>query len=94
MKHVIVSIYDTKGKTHNPPFFQRTVGEAERTFTKIVNDKNSIINQYPADFVLNWIGEFDDDNGSIESRPLQPLCTAAQVLESNSLLMKGISDAN
>lgn len=65
MMHQIFSIQDTKSKTFNPPFYQKNVGEACRTFTKLVNDTTSLLNQYPEDFILVHLGQFCDDTGEI-----------------------------
>lgn len=57
------SILDTKAQIYNPPFYQRNAGEASRSFSKIVNDKQSLINQFPEDYTLVQIGAFDDETG-------------------------------
>lgn len=61
----IFSIRDTKGEIYNTPFFQKTHGEAERSFTSLMNDQNTMIAKYPEDFDLYFIGEFDDQSGKI-----------------------------
>lgn len=67
MQLKIFSIRDSKGETYNTPFFQKTHGEAERTFRELANDEKSIVNKYADDFDLYYLGEFDTDAGSIKA---------------------------
>jgi len=59
------SIRDIKGECFNPPFFSRTHGDAERSFTRLALDPQSTISQFPEDYDLYFIGEYDDENASI-----------------------------
>jgi len=61
------SIRDSKGEIFHPPFFQKTHGEAERTFHKLTNDDKSSMFLYPEDYDLYYIGEYDDNTGKLES---------------------------
>lgn len=69
MQLKIFSIRDAKGETYNTPFFQKTHGEAERTFRELANDEKSMICKYPDDFDLYCVGEFDTETGNIISLP-------------------------
>lgn len=70
MKQKMFVIADTKAEIFNPPFFKNSHGEAERDFRTLVNDeKSQNINQYPEDFDLYYIGEYDMSSGKIESLP-------------------------
>lgn len=65
MKLKMVSIRDDKiGAYMNPQFF-RSTGEAERSFTSLVNDPQSQVANYPDDFCLFELGEFDDSTGEL-----------------------------
>lgn len=57
------SIRDQKSETFNPPFFQVTHGEAERNFRAAVADPKTTFNQFPEDFDLYYLGEYDTDKG-------------------------------
>lgn len=59
----VYSIRDAKGDNFNPPFLKRTHGEAERDFRTLVNDEKSMLAQYPDDYDLYYLGEFDDNSG-------------------------------
>lgn len=59
----IYSIRDSKTQTFNTPFYQKTHGEAERNFSKAVTDSKTTISQYPEDFDLYYLGEYNDNEG-------------------------------
>lgn len=59
------SIRDSKGDFYDRIFLQLTHGEAERTFTTIANDPKTPIGQYPEDYDLYFLGEFDNVTGII-----------------------------
>lgn len=65
MKLKIYSVYDSKAKAYNSPFYLRNSGEATRGFSDVVNDGKSQISKYPEDYTLFELGEFDDEMGSI-----------------------------
>lgn len=78
MKLGMFSIYDTKSQVYNPPFYQKNAGEASRSFSKICQDPQTLINQFPEDFVLQQIGEFDDESGIVISHQPIVIGTASQ----------------
>jgi hypothetical protein len=58
-------IYDRKGELMNPPFVQQNNAMAIRQFQIMVNqpstpERSNIIHDYHEDFVLMYLGEFDD----------------------------------
>ena len=59
------SIRDQKAEAYNTPFFQKTKGEAVRSFMTAVNDKSTNLNKYPEDFDLYQIGQWDDLKGQM-----------------------------
>nr|QJB20094.1 MAG: nonstructural protein [Microvirus sp.] len=66
MQLKIFTIRDSKGECYNTPFFQKTTGEAERSFRELVNDQKSMVSKYPDDFDLYMVGEYNDQTGVIE----------------------------
>lgn len=76
----IFSIRDSKGEVYNQPFFKKTHGEAERDFTTLVKDQKSTVALYPEDFDLYFIGEYDDNSGT-----LKPLDTPQHVLKAAAI---------
>lgn len=90
MKHRIFSIRDTKAEFYYTPFAQKTLGEAERSFSDLAaNDKTSI-GQHPEDFDLYYLGDFDDQSGKFEPLPApQHVIKAAHTVRSaNDMLHK------
>lgn len=62
----IYSIRDSKAEIFNFPFFQKTHGEAERTFLQLVNDETTQIGKFPEDFDLYYLGTYDDQSGKVD----------------------------
>lgn len=56
----VYSIRDAKGENFNPPFLKKTHGEAERDFTSLARDEKSNVAQYPEDYDLYYLGEYND----------------------------------
>lgn len=54
------SVFDTKGKAFNLPFFQPVAGLAVRQLTEMTADSKSLLAKYPEDFILYHVGSFDD----------------------------------
>ena len=67
MKQKIFTVYDVQAKAHLQPFFLPTEGMAIRTFTDCVNNPEHQFCKHPEDFVLQEIGEFDEESGEIFS---------------------------
>lgn len=67
MKKKVFSIYDKKAELYNAPFMDVAVGPAERNFRMLVNDGKSIPSQYPADFELYLVAEYDEVTANYEN---------------------------
>jgi hypothetical protein len=70
MIHKIFSIFDAKMQSYGDPFYSPNLGSAERTFSMIFSStdpdhQKSPMLQFPQDFHLYCIGEFDTDTGEI-----------------------------
>ena len=71
----IYSIYDSKAKTYNLPFFCKQDGQALRSFIDLVNDPRSEVSKHPEDYSLFCLASFDDEDGVID--PVEaPKCVA------------------
>ena len=66
MKLKMFSIFDQKAEVYMTPFFKNQIGEALRDFFDLVNDDQSRINKHPEDYSCFYLGEVDDQNGSVE----------------------------
>lgn len=71
MKQNAYAIKDAKTNTYGVPFFTHNDGTAERSFTQAANDPNTTIHQFPQDYALYRVGEFDDESGEI--KPEKPV---------------------
>lgn len=85
---MMFSIKDLKSETFNPPFYQKKMDEAIRTFTKICNDSQSLLYQFPEDFVLILIGSFDDDTGVLTPQSHSTIGSASQYVRKNDTSVK------
>lgn len=60
------TIYDSKAKIYNKPFFQLNIQVALRTAGDLVKDGTSEVANHPEDFTLFHIGSYDDTTGEIK----------------------------
>lgn len=65
----IFSIFDVKANAYLPPFFLPEDAIAIRTFGDCVNDKTHAFGMHPEDYMLFYIGSFDNINSVIEPSP-------------------------
>ena len=61
------SIRDQKAEIFHPPFYKQHHGEAERDFQTACRDSKSNLSQYPEDFDLYYLGDYDDHTGIFKS---------------------------
>ena len=79
------SIRDAKAEIFKPPFFKSTHGEAERDYRTLCNDTQSLVNRYPEDFDLWFIGTYDDTSGKMESLATpQHIIKAVQCIQNST----------
>ena len=64
MKKIFV-IKDEKSGAHYDPFTMSNSIDAQRAFMQGMRSEKSMISQYPEDFNLYFIGEFDEMSGMI-----------------------------
>lgn len=82
MQQKMFSIRDARGQVFHPPFYALTPGMAEREFTRLVNDQNSQLSQFPDDYDLYECGDYDDQTGVGTWLPTpQHVVKAVQVLK-------------
>jgi hypothetical protein len=85
MKLKMFSIRDQKCEIFNTPFFQKTHGEAERSFTTAVNDNKTQFNAFPEDYDLYYLGEYDDNLGTFK-----PVDTPQHVVKAVALMKPNV----
>lgn len=66
MKHILVSLKDTKSGIFTPPIPFRSTGEAKRAYSEAIL-KDPMLAKYPADFELYHVGDWDNETGEIKS---------------------------
>lgn len=59
---LICSVYDTRAKLWSTPFFSHSAAVAVRDFSAAAKGTGGIA-QFPADYQLWSLGEWDDENG-------------------------------
>jgi len=59
----VYSIFDVKTGVYNLPYFGFNEGVAVRDFIALRRDPHSTISQFPADFQLFHVADFDDTSG-------------------------------
>lgn len=59
----LYSIYDDKAEQFSPPQVYHNDMLALRAFEGLVNDDKTLINSYPEDFSLYYVGNLGDTNG-------------------------------
>lgn len=59
----LYSIYDSKAEQFSPPQVYHNDMLALRAFEGLVNDDKTLINTYPEDFSLYYLGNLGDING-------------------------------
>lgn len=66
MKLGCYSVYDRKTAAYHMPFYAPTDAAAARTLSDAVADPGSMLGRHPNDYVLYYVGDFDDQAGSYE----------------------------
>lgn len=66
------AVFDQKAQAYGNPVFFRTHGEATRVLEDEILKGDTLIAKHPEDFVLFFIGHFDEVSGvmSVEDVPL------------------------
>lgn len=65
MLHLVFCVYDVKAEVFGMPIFQRTKGEALRTFETEVNRPESMLNKHPEDYSLFLVGTYNQETGEL-----------------------------
>lgn len=64
MKLKMFCIYDSKVEAYNTPFFQRSTGEALRSFEDAANQQEGM-KSHAEDYTLFELGEWDDGTAEL-----------------------------
>lgn len=77
--HKFYSLYDTKVATFGNPFCALSDGAACRMVIDAAGDPNTMLHKHPADFILYFLGTFDEDTGEVAGGKLNNLGTVAHL---------------
>lgn len=72
MKYVLVAVFDSAVGSYMPPFAQRSIGEALRSFSVACKDEQTAMAKHPQDYALYLLSEFDDESGLLEDLAIPP----------------------
>ena len=75
MQLQIFSIFDKAVGAYMRPFVAQSAGEALRAFEDDCMNAESPVAKHPEDYSLFMLGEFDNQDGSIEAKA-SPVCLA------------------
>lgn len=74
-------VYDRKTLVYNAPYYAVTDGAAVRVLSEAVADTNHPLGRHPNDYVLFFVGTFDDQKGAMI--PVSPL---VHVIDASALV--------
>lgn len=74
------TVLDRAVKAYLQPFYVRSRGEALRSFSDTVNQKDHQFNKHAADYSLWFLGVFDDGDASIKTQEPVRVITAMECL--------------
>lgn len=77
----VFSVYDSAADAFLQPFFAPTVEFAVREFRRAVNEEGHQFNQYPDDYTLFHIGEFDQSSGALAGAAPRSLGIAITMMD-------------
>lgn len=81
MKLNVYTVLDKAVNAYLQPFYARGAGEAIRSFSDLANDGNTNIARHPEDFILMFLGEYDDASGLFNCQEPMRLVGATEVIQ-------------
>ncbi len=85
MDKYLFTVYDSVAGAYLDPFVAPAIEFAIREFRRAVNKEGHQFNQYPEDYTLFYIGEFDIASGKINSSEPTSLGVAITFKEQNTI---------
>lgn len=80
----LVTVIDIKGGYHYPVQCYKTISDALRAFQTACETETSIFNQFPTDFSLLELGEFDELSGEISPINKKLLASASEFVRTKT----------
>nr|QJB20101.1 MAG: nonstructural protein [Microvirus sp.] len=78
------AVFDMKIGSYAQPFFLPSVPAAKRAFRDAASDPSTMLHKHPADYALFYLGDFDDETGSIVGIQPENLGLASSFLNSEA----------
>jgi len=78
MIYGIFSLHDAKAAAFAQPFYSPNRATAQRHFMAALEDPQSVVSKFPADFRLYELATFDDSTGNITVHDVPVLVAPAQ----------------
>ncbi|WNK14216.1 MAG: nonstructural protein [Microvirus sp.] len=69
MKFIVCTIYDKQSREYSQPFYTPNTATAQREFARLAKDAASVVNAFPDDYELYYVGEFNTEDGQLFSTP-------------------------
>lgn len=69
MNQQIFSIYDKKMDKYHNPMFVESIVEVQRQLVSVIQDEKSLLAQFPTDYEIMNLGEFNQQTGEIIPLP-------------------------
>lgn len=69
MKVIVLAIHDSKAEAYLEPFYAINKKVGQRMFGHACNNPEQNFSQFPADYTLFKLGEFDGDTGEFDLLP-------------------------
>lgn len=82
-------LLDAKTGIYSIPFFAKSHGEAVRLTVGAARQPGTQLADFPEDFVLFWVGEWDDTLGIVQGVPHESLGNLQSLLVAASKVLKG-----
>ncbi len=80
MKIGIYTIKDAQAAVFMKPTFFQTEEIAKRTFLQAVMNPNETMGQFPADYTLYKVGQYDDESGTPQPQDPLRICNGEEIL--------------
>lgn len=79
MKLVACAVYDVRAGAYMTPFFVQSKGIAIRSFEAACRKPDSAFAQFPNDYTLFYVGDYDDSKASFENAAPVPVPLASAI---------------
>jgi len=74
---LLYSIFDKKSITHSAPFTAKSDGDASRMVIMSMKEGRSSLAQFPEDYDLMRVADFDEESGMFQADFLRPKLVAS-----------------